>query len=390
MKIFVFGSSITSAYWNGAATYYRGIYKHLAALGHEIIFAEPDIYSRQQKRDLDRVEYARVIVYRTPDDIEKLIEEARGAELVVKHSGVGAADQLLESRVVECRSDRTRVAFWDVDAPATLARVENNPADPFRQLIPEYDLIFTYGGGAPIVEKYLALAARNCHPIYNGLDPDTHFPVVADPALACDLLFVGNRLPDREWRVEHFFLAAAELAPEMSFILGGEGWAGKHLPSNVRWLGHVGTADHNRLNCSARMILNINRESMANVGFSPPTRVFEAAGAGACVVTDAWAGIETFFALGTELLVARDAAEVVIYLRGIDARQARSIGDAMRSRALAAHTYSMRARQVHEILTAASQRDASATKFPGNLAQVAATEPKTASLGDGMRIQKLA
>jgi spore maturation protein CgeB len=138
------------------------------------------------------------------------------------------------------------------------------------------------------------------------------------------------------------------------------------------------------------MVLNINRESMANVGFSPPTRVFEAAGAGACVVTDAWAGIETFFAPGAELLVARDAAEVVIYLRGIDARQARSIGDAMRSRALAAHTYAMRARHVHEILTAASQRHASATTFPSSLARVAATEPKTASLGDGMRTQKLA
>ena len=103
--------------------------------------------------------------------------------------------------------------------------------------------------------------------------------VAADAELACDLVFVGNRLPDRERRVEEFFLAAAELAPEIRFVLGGEGWGGKTLPPNVRWIGHVGTGDHNRINCSARMVLNINRESMAQVGFSPPTRVFEAAGA---------------------------------------------------------------------------------------------------------------
>jgi spore maturation protein CgeB len=150
--------------------------------------------------------------------------------------------------------------------------------------------------------------------------------------------------------VEQFFLAAAALAPEFSFILGGEGWAGKALPPNVRWIGHVGTRDHNRVNCSARMVLNINRESMAAVGFSPPTRVFEAAGAGACVITDAWAGVETFFQPGREILLASSAEEVVQLLRTIDAAQAAQIGAAMRQRALREHTYALRARLVDAIL----------------------------------------
>jgi spore maturation protein CgeB len=354
MRIFVFGSSITSCYWNGAATYYRGIYKNLAALGHEITFAEPDIYGRQQNRDRHEVKYADVIVYRTPDDIDGLLGRAADADLVVKHSGVGADDELLEARVPECRSAGAQVTFWDVDAPATLARVEANPGDPFRNLIPQYDFIFTYGGGSPVVQHYLALGARNCHPVYNALEAGTHYPAPADPALACDLLFVGNRLPDREQRVEEFFLSAAELAPEMSFILGGEGCDSKPLPPNVRWIGHVGTDRHNSLNCSARMVLNVNRESMARVGFSPPTRVFEAAGAAACLITDYWAGIETFFAPGRELLVAASAADVVVYLRGIDPGEARSIGAAMRERALQEHTYALRAAQVHAILLAAS------------------------------------
>jgi len=364
MKIFVFGSSITSCYWNGAATYYRGIYKNLAALGHHIAFAEPDIYGRQQNRDLAQVEYARVLVYRTPEDIDKLLAEAAAADLVIKHSGVGADDERLEAGVLGCRSKRTRVAFWDVDAPATLARVEAGPADYFRALIPQYDFIFTYGGGPPVVGHYTALGARNCYPIYNGLDPESHYPVSADPAMQCDLLFVGNRLPDREKRVEDFLLAAAELAPEMKFILGGEGWGGKMLPANMRWIGHVGTGLHNVLNCSARMVLNINRESMAMVGFSPPTRVFEAAGAGACVITDYWTGIENFFAPGSEVLVAASASEIVVYLRGIHDREARSIGSRMRWRALKDHTYARRARQVHEILSASAPAQAQESESP--------------------------
>lgn len=353
MRIFAFGSSLTSSYWNGAATYYRGIYKNLAALGYDITFAEPDIYDRQKNRDTGVIDYAEVVVYQTPRDLERMLAYAANADLVVKHSGVGSDDEYLEGAVLQLQSAETQVAFWDVDAPATLARVEQNADDPFRHRIPKYDFIFTYGGGPPVIEHYSSLGARNCHPIYNALDPETHHPEPADPSLACDLAFVGHRLPDREKRVEQFFLRAAELAPDLKFVLGGEGWTGKSMPENVRWIGHVGTASHNRVNCSGRMVLNINRQSMADVGFSPPTRVFEAAGAGACLITDKWNGIGTFFEVGNEILVADSAEAIVEILRAIDADRARDIGRRMRARALRDHTYALRARQVDEILTLA-------------------------------------
>ncbi|HEV3316062.1 MAG TPA: glycosyltransferase, partial [Candidatus Angelobacter sp.] len=200
---------------------------------------------------------------------------------------------------------------------------------------------------------------------------ETHHPVSPDVAFQCDLVFVGNRLPDRERRVQEFFVRAAELAPEYQFALGGEGWAGKAMPKNVRWIGHVGTGDHNRVNCSARMVLNINRDSMAGVGFSPPTRVFEAAGAGTCLITDQWTGIETFFKPGREILVAADAEEVVSYLRSITAAEATQIGANMRERALQDHTYQLRARQFDEIVASASDTIANkniASKNKNNLA----------------------
>ena len=139
MRIFVFGSSLTSSYWNGAATYYRGMYKSLAALGYQITFAEPDIYARQQNRDIEHIAYANVIVYQTPGDIPGLLEMAKASDLIIKHSGVGADDPLLERAVLVARTAMNRIAFWDVDAPATLARTEENPADPFLPLIPQYD-----------------------------------------------------------------------------------------------------------------------------------------------------------------------------------------------------------------------------------------------------------
>jgi spore maturation protein CgeB len=349
MRIFVFGSSLTSSYWNGAATYYRGIYRNLHTLGYQVTFAEPDAYGRQHRRDLHSCDYAEIVVYQSPRDLPNLLVRAAQCDLIIKHSGVGVDDELLEKSVLDCRTPENRVAFWDVDAPATLARVEQDAADPFRRLIPQYDFIFTYGGGDPVVEHYKKFGAKNCCPIYNGLDPETHFPVDPDPQMACDLAFVGNRLPDREQRVQDFFIRAAELAPDLSFILGGEGWGSRALPPNVRWIGHVRTADHNRINCSARMVLNINRDSMASVGFSPPTRVFEAAGAGACMITDFWAGIEHFFEPEREILVARSANEVVEHLRW-HKDEHQSIGRAMLQRALTDHTYAQRTREFDDII----------------------------------------
>jgi len=245
------------------------------------------------------------------------------------------------------------VAFWDVDAPATLERLRRDRQDPLRALLPDYDLVLTYGGGDPVRSAYRALGARLCAPIYNALDPDDHHPVPPAPHLRCNLAFLGNRLPDREARVEEFFLNAAARAPQHSFLLGGSGWEDKPVPPNVRRLGHVPTRDHNALNCSARCVLNISRESMASNGWSPATRVFEAAGAGACLITDRWRGIEMFLEPGEEVLVADDGAAVAAILRALDKAQARRIGGAARRRVLTEHTYGQRAVAVERALALA-------------------------------------
>src|SRR5712675_268367 len=352
MHIAFFGSSLVSAYWNGAATYYRGIVRALHGRGHRVTFYEPDAYERQKHRDLPDPEWARVVVYpgAGEEGVSRCLEEAGGADLVVKASGIGVFDGLLERHVLDLQRPATRVAFWDVDAPATLERMEQDARDPFRALVPRYDLVFTYGGGDPVVRAYQRAGARDCVPIYNALDPATHHPVPADPRFACDLAFLGNRLPDREARVEEFFLRPASALPGQTFLLGGNGWAGKSLPPNVRDLGHVFTRDHNALNCTARAVLNVNRESMARFGFSPATRVFEAAGAGACIVTDAFAGVETFLEPDREILVASNGEEVADHVRSLAPARARWIGQAALRHVLAEHTYAHRAVEVEAAL----------------------------------------
>ena len=350
MKIFAFGSSIVSSYWNGAATYYRGCYKYLARLGHEITFAEPDAYGRQQHRDSDDFSYVRSLVYEPGVGLDRMFAEAAGADVIVKHSGIGVDDETLERRVLELQSTAA-ITYWDVDAPATLARMYANPDDAFRTWMPKYDGVLTYGGGPYCEEHFLKFGARAYFSMYNGLDPETHFPVVADPELACDVAFLGNRLPDREARVEELFLGAAELGPGSRFLLGGEGWADKRMPPNVRYIGHVPTADHNRVNCSAGMVMNINRASMAASGFSPPTRVFEVAGAGTCLLCDDWPGIDDCFEPEEEILVVKNGQDVVDALGRYDDAARRRIGAAFHKRALRDHTYAQRALQAQAAFT---------------------------------------
>jgi spore maturation protein CgeB len=351
MRIAFFGSSLVSCYWNGAATYYRGLIRALASLGHEVTFYEPDAFDRQRHRDMEDPEWARVVVYSSQaySELDSCLDEASDCDVIVKASGVGVFDEYLEARVPQPGRHKATI-FWDVDAPATLDRVLEDACDSFRNAIPRFSAILTYGGGQRVIDTYLGLGAKICVPVYNAVDPSTHFPVDPDPAYRADLAFLGNRLPDREARVEEFFLRAASLCNTKRFLLGGSGWSGKAFPENVRYIGHVSTTAHNSFNCSSLAVLNINRLSMAAYGFSPPTRVFEAAAAGACLITDGWEGIDSFLKPGTEVLVANNGSEVASLVCNLDREEALAIGSAARERILREHTYAHRARQVNVLL----------------------------------------
>ena len=357
MRIAFYGSSLLSSWWNGAATYYRGLLRDLAARGYDISFYEPDAYDRQQHRDMDPPDWARVTVYPgTSDGLRSVLSEAPRADVVIKASGVGVFDdELIQGILNHSRQDALKI-FWDVDAAATLEEIRRDEAHPVRRALPALDLVLTYGGGPPVVGSYEDLGAARCVPIYNALDPETHHPVGPEPRFNADLSFLGNRLPDREERVQEFFLRPAAQLADRQFLIGGNGWESRELPTNVRHIGHVFTHEHNAFNCTPLAVLNVARDSMADVGFSPATRVFEAAGAAACLITDAWEGIELFLEPDEEVLVARDGQDVAEHLRTLTPDRARAIGQAALKRVLADHTYAHRGAQVDALLRSELRR----------------------------------
>src|SRR3712207_629913 len=165
MKIAFYGSSLLSSYWNGAATYYRGLLRDLAGRGYAITFYEPDAFDRQKHRDIEPPDWAKVRVYpATEDAVRAVIAEAARADIVVKASGVGVFDDVLLAGVIAAsRPDAIRI-FWDVDAPATLAELRHSSDHPLHRAMPSLDIVFTYGGGPLVVEAHAGLAARRCAP----------------------------------------------------------------------------------------------------------------------------------------------------------------------------------------------------------------------------------
>ena len=298
------------AFFGSPSPYYRGIIRNLAELGHRITFHEPGVR-------------------------EDVLDETASADVVVN---AGAFDELLEREVIARRRVGQIVIFWDTDAPATLNRMTENPSDPFRSLVSRYDLIFTSGGGDPVVARYRNFGAAQCIPIYNALDPMTHHRVARRPEFEADLSYLGDRLRDREARVDEFFFRAAERLPNARFLLGGSGWDEKVTPQSVSYIGRVLDVDHNAFLCTPRAVLDVSGESTAANGWSPSMRFFEAAGAAACVITDAWEGIEGFLDRGTEVLVAEDGDQVAEIIRDLDPERAAAIGRAALRRVLAQHT----------------------------------------------------
>lgn len=351
LNIAFFGCSLVSSHQNPAVGYYRGLVRALSECGHRVTFFEPNIPERLKHRDLANPHWAKGVVYGANDEAAlNALERAEQSDLIIKCSGIGEGDDLLEAAVLELKRPETLVAFLDVNPCATLDRINNDPEDYFRPLIPEYDFILTRGGGAPVVDAYTALGASECIPIYNALDPNLHFPVPPEKKFESDLGLLNDRTPEREARIKEFFVKPATHLPNQKFVLGGAGWQGEPMPGNVATLGEITADQRNAFNCSARAVLNVNCGCASRYGFSPPSTIFEAVGAGTCLITDKWEGIEMFLEPDRELLVAANGEEVAEHLRQLTPERVRQLAEAARRRVLAAHTYAHRAHQLERVL----------------------------------------
>jgi spore maturation protein CgeB len=349
VKIVICGLSITSSWGNGHATTFRALTRALRARGHEIIFFEKDVEWYASNRDMPEPPFCRVHLYEHWQDVSNLLRrELAGADIAMVGSfcpdGIQAIDLMLESAAGV-------KAFYDIDTPITLSKLRQGDTDYLRRdQIPGFDVYFSFTGGSMLQELQSRFGARNAVPLYCSFDPDRYRWREPDPRYQCDLSYMGTYAPDRQKKLEELFCKPADAMPEKEFLLAGPQYPAQIVwPNNVRRIVHLEPEFHPYFYSSSLFTLNLTRDEMVRAGYSPSVRIFEAAGCGAAIISDAWPGIETFFNLGEEILLASSPPDVVSFLR-MDRGEARKIGRRAQERVLAEHSSARRAIEFEQIV----------------------------------------
>lgn len=354
VKLVIFGLTISSAWGNGHATLWRGLCRALAARGHDVTFYERDVPYYASHRDLVDPPGYLLRLYADWDDVRAEAAAACvGADVAMVTSycpdGQAAADLVLDSTAA-CR------AFYDLDTPVTLAQLERG--EPVEYLPPqglgEFDLVLSFTGGRALDELRHRLGARRVAPLYGSVDPDTHRRVPADPAFAADLSYLGTYAEDRQQRIEELFVAPARRRPAQRFVIGGSKYPDDFpWTVNIHYVRHMPPPLHPAFYSSSRLTLNVTRGAMASMGHCPSGRLFEAAACGTPILTDAWEGLDQFFAPGREILVGMTTADALGALDTSDA-DLRAIAAAARERTLDQHSAAARARELEQLLESAA------------------------------------
>lgn len=348
MKIVILGLSITSSWGNGHATTYRGLVRELAARGHSLLFLERDVPWYADNRDAPELPYTKIDLYRNLSDLKKRHREAVAqADAVIVGSyvpeGIAVGEWALEIA-------RGTVAFYDIDTPVTLAKLRRGDCDYLSvPLISRYHLYLSFTGGPTLRQLEHEFGSPMARALYCAVDPRLYYPEPIAPTW--EIGYIGTYSPDRQATLERLLVRPAEKRPELRFVT-----AGPQYPETVRWPGnveriqHLPPTEHRRFYNRQRFTLNVTRADMIAAGYSPSVRLFEAAACGVPIITDYWEGLDSFFTLGTEILLARSSEDVLGILRDISPAQARQIGEAARDRVLAHHTAAHRAEELETYL----------------------------------------
>jgi spore maturation protein CgeB len=356
LDIVILGLSITSSWGNGHATTYRALVRALAEVGHRVLFLERDVPWYAAHRDLPAPPYARAALYRSLEELREVHGAAlRAADLVVAGSyvpeGAAALRMVLELA-------RGTAAFYDIDTPVTLARLRRGDCEYLAaDLVPRLDLYLSFTGGPTLQRIEHDLGAPLARALYCSADPEVHRPSPVTPHW--DLGYVGTYSVDRQGALERLMLEPARRRAALRLAV-----AGPQYPPDLRWppnverIEHLPPRDHAAFYAAQRFTLNVTRADMVRAGWSPSVRLFEAAACGTPVVSDVWPGIETFFAPGREILLARTTEDALRALGDIGEEERRALGARARRRVLAQHTAAHRARELEAFVREARERRA--------------------------------
>ncbi len=353
MKIVIFGLSVSSSWGNGHATLWRGLIKALGRMGHHVAFFERDVPYYADERDLYQLSGGKLILYPSwPEVLETARRQLSDADVAMVTSycpdAVAATELALQSRTP------LRV-FYDLDSPVTLARLEAGERVDYigpRGLL-DYDLVLSYAGGRALDRLRDRLGARQAAPLYGSVDPEIHHPVARVNDYGGRLGYLGTYAADRQAALETLFVEPARRRPAYPFVLAGAMYDGRFpWQPNISYVRHLPPRDHPAFYCSSNLTLNVTRRAMAEIGYCPSGRLFEAAACGTAVLSDAWEGLDQFFEPGREILLAGTTEEALDALDRPPEELAR-IARAARERTLAQHTAEVRAAELISLLETA-------------------------------------
>jgi spore maturation protein CgeB len=346
----IFGLTVSSSWGNGHATLWRGLIRALSRRGWTVVFFERDVPYYAGARDLDSLDGGQLILYADWADIRPLAgREVADADVAIVTSY--CPDAIAATELVLQASAGQRI-FYDLDTPVTLAHVRSGqrPAYVGADGLRGFDLVLSYTGGAALEQLRSTLGAPRTAPLYGHVDPSQYRPCVANTAFAADLSYLGTYAPDRQAGVDRLLVQAAVRRPEQRFVIGGAQYP-QEFPwtENIYFVRHLPPAEHPAFYASSRLTLNVTRRAMADMGWCPSGRLFEAAACGAVIVTDAWPGLDEFFEPNEEIIVVETTDDVIAAL-DLGCNELRRIGRNVRERVFAEHTSDHRARELEAIL----------------------------------------
>jgi spore maturation protein CgeB len=366
VKIVIFGLTVSSSWGNGHATLWRGLIGALARRGWRVTFFEHDVSYYAGARDLYHIDGGQLVFYADWGEVRQKAErEIADADVAIVTSY--CPDAIAASGLVLDAASALRV-FYDLDTPVTLSHLKQDGRAEY--IGPDglggFDLVLSYTGGAALTELQTALGARRTAALYGHVDPNQYRPAEPRPDFAGDLSYLGTYAADRQADVERYLVAPARLRPDQRFVIGGALYP-HDFPwtANIHFVRHLPPPDHPAFYASSRLTLNVTRGAMAEMGWCPSGRLFEAAACGTAIATDVWQGLDDFFEPGREVITMRGTEDVIAALDLTDAELAQ-VGRNARERVLSDHTSERRAQELEAILS-----DAFARRPPHHISEVA-------------------
>lgn len=346
MKIVVFGLTISSSWGNGHATLWRGLIRALSRRGCRVTFFERDVPYYAANRDLHEIEGGALILYADWHEIrERARSEVRDAEIAIVTSY--APDALEASRLIADAGPPVSI-FYDLDTPVTLSRLGGGEEVGYisQRGLTDFDLVLSFTGGAALDRLQAQLGAKRVAALYGHVDPEVHRPTAPLKQYCADLSYLGTYAGDRQSALRSLFITPASKRPEQRFVIGGAQYP-PDFPwhPNIFFVRHLPPDEHPAFYSSSRMTLNVTRLAMAQMGWCPSGRLFEAAACGVAVISDDWNGLSSFYEEGREILVARSTEDIIAALDATDAEILR-LGKAARERTLSEHTSDHRAAEL--------------------------------------------